>query len=648
MTPRSSDQIPLDLLRKKWGYDHFRPLQREIIDSVLEGHDTLALLPTGGGKSITFQIPALMLPGVTLVVSPLIALMKDQVEDLSQVRIRSAALHSGMSRSEIINKLDSVLYGGYKILYVSPERLKSELFLSRLSALNISLIVVDEAHCISQWGYDFRPDYLEVAAIRKLLPRETPLLALTATATPEVADDIRRLLLFRDGSRFFTKSFYRSALSFVVRKTRDKPRMLYHILTRVEGSALVYVRTRREAAKTADFLRQSGLSATYFHAGLSHEAKDERQKEWQSGAVRIMVCTEAFGMGINKKDVRLVIHPTAPSAPEVYYQEAGRAGRDNKRAYAVLLYEPGDDERRLRMLLASQYPPREEVVQIYDHIANFFSIPLGFGAGKRYEIDLFDLQESFGRHPATLQAALRILEHSGYMAYREDDVRPTAVRFRVMRNELYDLFSPNEKIYDSLIVALLRTYTGLFTDYVIIDESKIANIIGVDRIKLRLLLRDLSKWKVIDYIPGARIRSLTMLDNRVPGAKVIIPRSAYEEMQERDEKRLESIEAYLSDTLSCRSQILQEYFGEKETYPCGYCDHCLENMPQGLTYRIIDEVEEMVALRDRVPEAEILDTYPSLKAKDLDRLAAFYERENHPVRRLPSEHLFVHVPTVTD
>ena len=643
-----SDKTPLDILREKWGYDHFRPLQKEIIDSVLEGRDTLALLPTGGGKSITFQVPALMLEGVTLVVSPLVALMKDQVADLSRFRIRSAALHSGMSRSQIINKLEAVLYGGYKLLYVSPERLKSEAFLAHLSAIPASLLVVDEAHCISQWGYDFRPDYLEIAELRKRLPEDTPLLALTATATPEVAIDIQKVLRFREGSRFFTKSFYRSALSFVVRKTRDKPRMLYHILTHVEGSALVYVRTRKESAKTADFLRDSGLSATYFHAGLTEEVKSQRQKEWQSGAVRIMVCTEAFGMGINKQDVRLVVHPTAPSSPEVYYQEAGRAGRDNKRSFAVLLYEPGDDERRLRKLLSAQYPPKEEVIEIYDHIANFLSIPLGYGEGRRYEIDLFEVQKSFGHHPATQQAALRILEHSGYMAYREDDVRPTSVHFRVMRNDLYDLFSPNEKLHDALVVALLRSYTGLFTDYVTIDEAKISKDIGVDRIRLRGLLGDLRRWRIIDYIPGSRVRTIMMLDSRRPKDKIIISRAAYEGMQERDEKRLQSIEDYLTDAQGCRSQMLQRYFGERETFPCGYCDHCLDNKPEGLTYRIIDEAEKMIVHDGSLSEDTLLSTYPGLKPEDLDKMAAFFERENHPVRRIVSDRLFVYTPTVTD
>lgn len=641
-------KTPLDVLREKWHYDHFRPLQREVIDSVLEGRDTLALLPTGGGKSITFQVPALMLEGVTLVVSPLVALMKDQVEDLSKVRIRAAAIHSGMTHSQVVSKLESVLYADYKLLYVSPERLKSESFLAHLSALRVSLLVVDEAHCISQWGYDFRPDYLEIAEIRKRLPAETPLLALTATATPEVVSDIREVLHFRAGHRFFSKSFYRPNLTYVVRRTQDKPRMLYHILSSVEGSALVYVRTRREAVRVSELLRSFGLSATFFHAGLSEELKSQRQSDWQKGIVRIMVCTNAFGMGINKKDVRLVIHPTAPSAPETYYQEAGRAGRDDRKSYAVLLYSPGDDEKRLRRILSLQYPSREDVRLIYDHICNYLRIPVGEGYGRSFSIDLFDVQKAFGDNPATQKAAFRILEHSGYMSYRADDHRPTYVHFRVMRNELFDLFSARERLYDELVIALLRTYTGLFTDYVPIEETKVANLIGVDKIRLKTMLRDLKRWKVIDYIPGAKVHTITMLESRVLREKIFIPKSAYEEMKNRDEARCERMIEYLQDRDGCRSRYLQGYFGEKDTLPCGYCDWCLAEKPKGLTYRITDEIEALVEETGAVTEDFIRSKYPSLTTKDIDKMSAFYTRENHPVRYLPEDKSFVYLPELTD
>ena len=641
-------KTPLDVLREKWHYDHFRPLQREVIDSVLEGRDTLALLPTGGGKSITFQVPALMLEGVTLVVSPLVALMKDQVEDLSKVHIRAATVHSGMTHSQVVSKLESVLYADYKLLYVSPERLKSEAFLAHLSALRVSLLVVDEAHCISQWGYDFRPDYLEIAEIRNRLPEDTPVLALTATATPEVVSDIQKVLRFREGHRFFSKSFYRPNLTYVVRKTYDKPRMLYHILSSVDGSALVYVRTRREAVSLSELLQSFGLSATFFHAGISEQLKSQRQSDWQKGIVRIMVCTNAFGMGINKKDVRLVIHPTAPSAPETYYQEAGRAGRDDRKAYAVLLYSPGDDEKRLRRLLALQYPSREDVRLIYDHICNYLKIPVGEGSGRSFSIDLFEIQKAFGDAPAIQMAAFRILEHSGYLSYRDDEYRPTYVHFRVMRNELFDLFTPREKLYDELVIALLRTYTGLFVDYVPIEETKVANLIGVDKIRLKTMLRDLKRWKVIDYIPGAKVHNITMLDSRVPKEKVFIPKSAYEKMKKRDEARCDSMIEYLQKRDGCRSQYLQGYFGEEDTLPCGYCDWCLEEKPKGLTYRIIDETEALAGETGAVSEEVILSKYPSLSTRDIRRMGAFYEKENHPVRYQPETKSFVYLPDITD
>lgn len=643
-----TDLTPLEVLRKKWKYPHFRPLQKEIISSILEGNDTLALLPTGGGKSVTFQVPALMLEGVTLVVSPLVALMKDQVQDLSKSRIRAATIHSGMTRSQVINKLETVLYADYKLLYVSPERLKSDSFLTFLSALKVSLLVVDEAHCISQWGYDFRPDYLDIADLRERLSPDVPVLALTATATPEVSNDIRRLLHFRNGGKIFSMSFYRTSLSYIVRKTYDKPRELYHILTSVKGSALVYVRTRREAATTAELLVSFGLSATYYHAGLGEETKSERQKSWQNGEVRIMVCTNAFGMGINKSDVRLVVHPTAPIAPESYYQEAGRAGRDNVRAYAVVLYSPGDDERLLRKIVELQYPSRDEIRRVYEIICNFLSIPLGEGVGRPFNIDLFEVQKAFNYKPALMNAALRVLEHSGYMRYREAQHRPTYVRFRVMRNDLYDLFSPNEKAYDDLVIALLRTYTGLFVDMVPIDESRIASLLGVDRVRIIVMLGDLRRWHIIEYIPGARVNLLTLLRNRVPVERVVIPQSAYERMREKDEKRSESMIRYLQMQEGCRSVFLQNYFGEKEAFPCGYCDHCLSEKPRGVTYRIIDEIEALAKEEGRISVSAVLERYPSLSSDDIRRISRFFETERHPIILSDKSGAFEFHPSLTD
>ena len=648
MSVLSTGSSPLEVLRENWKYPHFRPLQKEIIDSVLEGKDTLALLPTGGGKSITFQVPALMLEGVTLVISPLVALMKDQVEELSEHRIRSAVIHSGMTRTEVVSKLESVLYADYKLLYVSPERLQNETFLSYLSALNVSLLVVDEAHCISQWGYDFRPEYLRISDIRKRIPPETPLLALTATATESVVRDIKEVLQFRDDSRFFTKSFYRKRLSYVVRKTRDKPRMLYHILSKVQGSALVYVRTRREAETTSELLRNFGFSATFFHARMTEAEKTEKQSDWQKGKIRIMVCTTAFGMGINKKDVRVVVHPSPPASLEGYYQEAGRAGRDDERSYAVMLYSPGEDEERLSKLITLQFPPKEAVSDIYDHICNYLRIPIGGGKDRLYNVDLFDIQKAFGIPVHTIQAALTILEHSGYMKYRDDLYRTPIVRFIVPRNALYDLFTPNEKIYDDLVVALLRSYTGLFTDNVNIDEAKLAAQIGVDKIRLNLLLQDLRRWRVVDYRPGTKMKVISLLGNRVTKDKVKLTRASYEERKTRDEGRITNMYDYLRLEEGCRSTLLQRYFGEKGLYPCGYCDNCLSEKPKGITYRVIDEIEDKTISLWDLPSDEVLGSYPGLSEKDLKEIGAFFERENHPVRYLETEKAFVYIPSLTD
>ena len=646
--PFSGNTPPLEVLHEVWGYDHFRPFQKEIIRAVLSGRDTLALLPTGGGKSLTYQIPALLLQGVTLVVSPLVALMKDQVEDLSRVRVRAAAIYSGLTRSQVINRLDAVLYSGYKLLYVSPERLKNETFLTHLSALDVSLLVVDEAHCISQWGYDFRPEYLDIALVKKHLPKGTPTLALTATATPEVTKDIRRVLEFREGSAFVSGSFYRSNLVYTVRRTQDKPRMIYHILESVPGSALIYVRTRKESHDLCHLLESFGLSVTYFHAGLSEGVKTERQNAWQKGIVRVMVCTNAFGMGINKKDVRLVIHPSAPSSLESYYQEAGRAGRDGQRSFAVLLYAPGDDERRLHRLLTLRYPDKELIREIYSDVCDFYQVAEGTGEGTVHEADLFRIQEAFGHRAVILKGALIVLEHAGYISYREEVYRPSYLRMAVGRNELYDLFSEREKRYDDLIVTLLRNYTGLFTDYAVIEETKLAALLGTDRATIYFMLLELRKWRVIEYFPGKRADLITFLRDRVTSSSVFIPRSAYEEMQERDERRTEEMIGYMSQSVECRSKLLQAYFGEKELYPCGYCDVCLREKPKGITYRLIDEVEALVVSEGRVTVDDLLARFPALRRRDLAEMAAFYEKERHPVRYLTDEGVLLFSPDVTD
>lgn len=627
---RCTDHSPLEILHEHWGYSRFRPMQEEVITSVLEGRDTLALMPTGGGKSITFQVPALMIEGVTLVISPLVALMIDQVDDLSKARIRGTALHSGMTRAQMTNTLDTVLYGNYKLLYISPERLRNEFFLRQLSMLNVAMIVVDECHCISQWGYDFRPDYLRLADIRRLTP-DAPVLALTATATPDVVTDIQRLLKFRDGHRLFRKSFYRRELSYVVRRTADKPRTIYHILSRVPGSALLYVRTRKQSTRIAAMLRNFGISATYYHAGLPATEKKKRQQEWQEDIVRVMVCTTAFGMGINKPDVRLVLHPYPPTAPESYYQEAGRAGRDNQRAYAVLLYSPDDDEV-LYKLIDKQYPPIKLIKKIYEDLCNYFEIAVGTGISRYFELDPYHFAHIFGHQVQTVKAALNILYLSGYMEYLEDHQKASTLIFTVNRSELYHMFTEAELIYDDLVELLLREYTGIFTEYAAIDEYRISQRLHLTPEQLYTLLKNLKRWRIIDYRPGKRANYVRMLEDRVPPGQLLIPKSAYSEKIKRDKKRLDKMIEYIDESEDCRAKVLMTYFGEESPLPCGYCDYCLAHPAKGLTYREIDSVEDYLSSVGTASLKSLKEQFAHLTEEELHRALQFLHDEYHPVR----------------
>ncbi len=642
---RCTDQSALEVLQEHWGYTKFRPMQEEIIASILEGRDTLALMPTGGGKSITFQVPALMLEGIALVISPLVALMMDQVEDLSKVRIRGTALHSGMTRAQMTNALDTAVYGDYKLLYVSPERLRSDFFLQRLSALDISMIVVDECHCISQWGYDFRPDYLRIADIRRHLP-ETPILALTATATPEVVGDIQRSLKFREGHRIFRKNFYRRELSYVVRRTADKPRTIHHILSSVQGSALLYVRTRKQSVKIAEMLQNFGFSATYYHAGLTPKEKKQRQQDWQNNLTRIMVCTTAFGMGINKPDVRLVLHPYPPIAPESYYQEAGRAGRDNQRAYAVLLYAPDDDEI-LYKLIDRQYPPIETIKQIYQDLCNYFEIAAGTGVGRYFEFDIYDFAHVFRHQVQTVKAALGILYLSGYMEYLEDHQKASALRFTVGRNELYYMFSDAEQIYDDVVEVILREYTGVFTEYATIDEYQISKRLRLSPEQLYSLLKNLNRWHIIDYRPGKRSNFIRMLEDRTSPQQVVIPKSAYDDKIKRDKKRLDKMMEYIDQDNDCRAKVLMEYFGQKAPLPCGYCDLCLSHPPKGLTYRIVDSIEDMVKTCGTTTIQALCEHFPALTTQELTQALHILCDEYHPIHIDPGSGSVVYEATPT-
>ena len=542
----------LDILKKYWGYEDFRGIQREIIESVGSGRDTLGLMPTGGGKSITFQVPALAQEGVCLVITPLIALMKDQVSHLRQRGIRAAAIHSDMTHSAILQALDNCVYGGTQILYVSPERLHSELFQAKFRHMKVSFITVDEAHCISQWGYDFRPSYLHIAEIRQLKP-EIPVLALTATATKEVVEDIQEQLRFKE-KNVFRMSFERKNLAYVVRKATDKPSELRHILNSVNGSAIVYARSRKRTKETAEWLVSQGISATYYHAGLDVDVKDRHQQAWVNNEKRVMVATNAFGMGIDKPDVRLVIHIDSPDSLEAYFQEAGRAGRDGKKAYAVLLYD-SSDARKLSKRVAQTYPEKEYIRDVYEHLAYFFQVGTGTGRGRTFEFSIDKFCVTYKYFPVLVNSALQILERSGYIHYEADPDNSARILFLLERNDLYFLENTTKET-EAVITALLRLYGGLFTDYVYIDEGFVANEAGLTQPQVYMVLKELSKRHIVDFIPRRRIPYITYTREREDGDRVIIPQSVYEERRTQYIKRIQAMLDYANNDHVCRSRQL--------------------------------------------------------------------------------------------
>lgn len=565
--------IYLDILRKYWGYDDFRGIQREIIESIGSGKDTLGLMPTGGGKSITFQVPALVREGVCLVITPLIALMKDQVANLRKRGVKAIAIHSGMTHSAILQALDNCVYGGTRILYVSPERLRSELFQAKFRHMEVSFITVDEAHCISQWGYDFRPSYLDIAEVRRLKP-DIPILALTATATPEVVDDIQRQLRFKE-KNVFRMSFRRDNLAYVVRRTTDKPAETRHILSSVGGSAIVYTRSRRRAKETAEWLTAQGINATYYHAGLDTEEKDRHQQAWVANEARVMVATNAFGMGIDKPDVRLVIHTDCPDSLEAYFQEAGRAGRDGKKAYAVLLYDDSDT-RKLGKRVAQNFPEKDTIRDIYEHLAYFFQVGTGTGSGRTFEFSIEKFCKTYGYFPVIVNSALRLLERSGYLHYEEDPDNNARVLFLLDKEELY-LLDNIRGDTEAVITALLRLYGGLFTDYVYIDEGLVANEAGLTQPRVYMTLKDLSKRHIVDFIPRRRVPYITYSRDREDGERVIIPAAVYEERREQYVKRIQAMSRYANNDHVCRSRQLLDYFGEECREDCHQCDVCLSH-----------------------------------------------------------------------
>lgn len=563
-----------DILKKYWGYDDFRGIQQNIIESIGEGRDTLGLMPTGGGKSITFQVPALAKDGVCIVITPLIALMKDQVDHLKKKGIQAAAIYSGMSRNEIVSTLENCIFGGIKLLYISPERICSDIFQTKLKRINVSFITVDEAHCISQWGYDFRPSYLAIADIRRQLPN-IPILALTATATSEVIDDIQDQLLFAKRN-VFRMSFERKNLAYIVRRTDDKYSEMIHILKAIPKAAIVYCRSRKRTKEAAELLVKSGISATWYHAGLENTVKDQRQKEWQANKTRVIVATNAFGMGIDKPDVRVVIHIDCPSSIEAYFQEAGRAGRDGKKSYAVLLYN-GHDRAKLTNRIEETFPPKEYIRQVYDHLSYFFQVGIGSGKGYTFEFPIDKFSFNFKHFPTRVNSALQIIHRAGYIKYEPNPNNIARVHFLLNRDDLYrlDSLSKNE---NSVVTALLRSYGGLFSDYGFIDESWIAQQAGLDVNKTYMALIDLSKKRIISFIPRHKVPLVTYLYDRIDGDDIELSKQVYDIRKEEFTKRIKAVISYAEEDSICRSRQLLRYFSETKTSDCNQCDVCLSNV----------------------------------------------------------------------
>ena len=561
------------ILQKYWGYPDFRGIQRNIIESIASGRDTLGLMPTGGGKSITFQVPALAQEGVCIVITPLIALMKDQVLHLKERGILADAIYADKSRSEILQTLDNTIFGGVKILYVSPERLASEMFQTKLRHIHVSFITVDEAHCISQWGYDFRPSYLQIADIREMKPG-VPILALTATATPEVVEDIQEKLHFSE-KNVFKMSFERKNLAYVVREAEDKQSEMIHILQSVGGSAIIYARSRKRTKEMAQLLSQQGITATFYHAGLDPDVKDQRQKAWQKDEVRVMCATNAFGMGIDKPDVRMVIHIDCPDSLEAYFQEAGRAGRDGQKSYAVLLYNK-HDELKLSKRVEDTFPQKELIQDIYEHLAYFYQIGVGSGQGKTFEFDIEKFCIIYKYFPTKVDAALRILERSGYLHYEDNPDGKARVMFLLGRNDLYllDQLSPSQ---DAVVTALLRSYGSLFVDLTYIDEAMIARQAELTIQQVYFALKSLAARHIIKFIPRRKIPFITYTRDRVDGDKVVIPKEVWESRREQYEKRIKSMIHYAKNDEECRSKQLLAYFGEENDSECKQCDVCLAN-----------------------------------------------------------------------
>ena len=613
--PAQSDNSQLStlnaqLLKQYWGYDSFRGIQEEIINSISENKDTLGLMPTGGGKSITFQVPALAKDGLCLVITPLIALMKDQVQNLRKRGIKALSIYSGMSRQDIITTLENCIFGNYKFLYISPERLDTEIFRTKLRKMKVSMITVDESHCISQWGYDFRPAYLKIAEIRELLP-DVPVLALTATATPEVVKDIQARLHFRR-ENVFRMSFERSNLAYIVRKTDNKTGELLHILRSMPGSAIVYVRNRRRTKEITELLNNEDITADFYHAGLDDATKDIRQHRWQSGGSRVMVATNAFGMGIDKPDVRIVIHMDLPDSIEAYFQEAGRAGRDGQKAYAVILYAKAD-KTTLHKRIPDTFPEKEYIKDVYEHLQYYYQMAMGDGLDCVREFNIEDFCRKFKYFPVPVDSALKILTQAGYLEYTGEQDNTSRLLFTIQRDELYRLREMGDDM-DKLIKTVLRSYTGVFTDYTYINEDSLAIRTGLTRRQIYEQLVHLAKLRIVSYIPRKKTPYIIYTRERIEAQLIHISTEIYEERKARYETRINAMLEYVTNDTLCRSRMLLDYFGEKNEHNCGQCDTCIGLRKQTATCQpdreeLYEKIHEILSGAPQTP-AGLLEQLP--------------------------------------
>lgn len=621
--PTSGNITPQSVLSRYWGYDSFRPLQLDIIESILSGYDTIGLLPTGGGKSITFQVPAMIFPGLTVVVTPLISLMKDQVDNLREAGIRAVYLHAGLSMRETTLALDRCRLGKAKLLYISPEKLQSPNFADTLRLFDVSLIVVDEAHCISQWGYDFRPSYLKIASLRQMFPK-VPLMALTASATPEVIDDIAAKLCMK-GHAVFRKSFTRDNISYIVRDTDYKEGKIIEILQKVPGTAIVYVRSRRRTREIAQAIAASGISADFYHAGLIPEEKEEKQNAWKSGATRVIVATNAFGMGIDKPDVRIVIHYDMPPSLEEYYQEAGRAGRDGLPSFAVLL-TCRHDKALLSRRLTEAFPDKDAIRRIYELVCNFLDIAVGEGYNKVFEFNISLFCTRFHYHPRVVDPALRILSQAGYIDYTDEMTTRSRIMILMRRDELYDLQLPAAA--DSVLQAVLRTSTGIFADYEVISEPLIARHLGFTEQTVYENLLLLTRMHVLHYIPRQTAPYILFTTSREEPQHLLFPKAVYEQRRQRMALRLDAMRRFAFSTDVCRVNTMLRYFGENPEKPCGKCDICRANARATATQR----QQQTDTLRQRIlyiasrPGGATLDTIIRTLNLSADTAAACIRR----------------------